>query len=396
MKSKRVVLMLALCVLLGGCSGWMNGSYSSVSPHLVRDPQGNDQSLAVSGYEELRDALVDMVADGAESALINVAQMDQDHVIRDVEQAIGYVTDIDPIGAFAVSSIKYEQGTSGGQSALAVTVTYNHNRSEIGKIKQAEDMEAACQIISSGLQECQSRVVMRVRHYQDTDLVQFVADYADEAPDLIMELPLVTVNMYPESGEDRVLEIVFTYQSSRESLRSMQSRVRPLFTSAELYVTGINSDQEKYTLLYAFLMERNQYTVETSITPTYSLLIHGVGDSKAFAVVYSAMCRRAGLECMVISGTWKGEPLFWNLICQDGIYYHVDLLRCNREGGFHQWTDRDMEGYVWDYSAYPESVAPEPDPTDPTEQTDAAETTDPTETQSTETEPPTEPEKTEE
>ena len=38
----------------------------------------------------------------------------------------------------------------------------------------------------------------------------------------------------------------------------------------------------------------------------------------------------------------------------NGHYYHVDLLRCSEQGGFREFADRDMENYVWDYSAYPE------------------------------------------
>ena len=103
-------------------------------------------------------------------------------------------------------------------------------------------------------------------------------------------------------------------------------------------------------------MERFDYKVETSITPAYSLLRHGVGDSRAFATVYAAMCRASGLECIVVTGTRSGEPWTWNIICQDGVYWHVDLLRCNEQGRFHKTEDSGMTGYVWDYSAYPECI----------------------------------------
>ena len=102
-------------------------------------------------------------------------------------------------------------------------------------------------------------------------------------------------------------------------------------------------------------MERNDYRVETSLTPSYSLLRHGVGDSKAFAVVYSAMCRRAGLDCQTVSGTRDGNPWVWNIICEDGVYYYVDLLRSEAAGTMLRLTDANMSGYVWDYSAYPET-----------------------------------------
>lgn len=371
------VLLLALCLVLSGCTSWMDGSYSSVHPYLEQNQQPDGQIISVSTYSQLRDALVDMVENGRENVLLNVAQIPQDRIPSNMQRATNYVMETNPFGAYAVEEITYEQGTSGGQSALSVTAVYNHNRSEIRRMKHAKTMDEAKDILTDALDQCESRVVLVAESYRNTDIPQFVKDYADNNPNMIMEVPQVTVNMYPEQGSERIVEVVFSYQSSRESLRNMQSRVRPLFTSAELYVSGNHEDQEKYGQLYAFLLERHDYTVETSITPCYSLLVHGVGDSKAFATVYAAMCRRAGLECVVVSGTWEGESLFWNIIRDGDQYRHVDLLRCNREGHFSKLTDADMEGYVWDYSAYPQCIVPEV--TEPTESTEPAEVTEPTE-----------------
>ena len=183
-------------------------------------------------------------------------------------------------------------------------------------------------------------------------MVQIVQDYASTHPQDVMETPQVTEEVYG-IGHSRVLELTFSYQSGRDALRSMQSQVKPVFDSAVLYVSGEGAQGQKFSQLYAFLMERFDYKIETSITPAYSLLRHGVGDSRAFATVYAAMCRDAGLECIVVTGTRSGEPRTWNMICEDGFYWHVDLLRCNEDGRFLKALDADMEGYVWDYSAYP-------------------------------------------
>ncbi len=376
MRKTALGLCLILCLLLTGCTAWLDGSYSSVQPHTERNQPTDDQTLTVSNYQELRSALSSLVRTGSETVLINVAQMDQDQVSMIMDRAIWNIMETDPVGAYAVDAITYEQGTNSGQPALAVTVTYNHNRSELKNLLQANGMDEARALIAEALAQCEAKLVMQVSRYSSVDLNQFVQDYMDENPDLIMELPQLTVNIFPESGTSRVVELVFNYQSSRESLRSMQARVRPLFTSAELYVSGNGTEHDKYTLLYAFLMERNEYSFDTSLTPSYSLLVHGVGDSKAFATVYAAMCRRAGLECQVVTGTCDGSPLFWNILCQDGVYYHVDLLRSNQAGELVLLSDADMTGYVWDYSAYPQCIAPEPEPTEP----------------STEPKPPSEPE----
>ena len=140
---------------------------------------------------------------------------------------------------------------------------------------------------------------------------------------------------------------------SRESLRDMQSRVRQVFSSAKLYVPSDADDGTKLGQMYSFLMERFDYTVQTSITPTYSLLLHGVGDSRAFAQVYAAMCRQIGIEAMTVSGTRNGESRFWNIVRKGDAYCHVDLLECARLGYYFESDDDQMGNYVWDYSAYP-------------------------------------------
>ena len=139
--------------------------------------------------------------------------------------------------------------------------------------------------------------------------------------------------------------------------------MRRIFASALLYVNSDASDAQKFAQLYTFLMERFDYKQETSITPSYSLLSHGVGDCEAFATVYAAMCRQAELDCDVVSGTRDGESWHWNIVREGDVYYHVDLLRCSEESGFRCRTDAEMEGYVWDYSAYPNSAVSQPQPT---------------------------------
>ena len=59
-----------------------------------------------------------------------------------------------------------------------------------------------------------------------------------------------------------------------------------------LYVSGEGEDFQKFSQLDGFLMERFDYKFETSITPAYSLLHHGVGDSRAFA----DSCQHLGID----------------------------------------------------------------------------------------------------
>ena len=144
-------------------------------------------------------------------------------------------------------------------------------------------------------------------------------------------------------------------------------QVQRVFASASLYLGQDDEEAQKFTQLFSFLMERFDYQIETSITPSYSLLCHGVGDSRSFATIYAAMCRRANVECQVVSGTKNGDAWYWNLICENGIYYHVDLLESSAAGYLRKLSDAQMDGYVWDYSAYPPADGITVSPEEPTE-----------------------------
>lgn len=349
MKRKIIVAALALCVLLSGCSNVFDGHYSSVKPHQQQSTSSANQNVSASNYTQLYSALVKMIEAGRVDGVISVVNYDQDQVTPDMDRVVGEIMSRNPIAAYAVESVSFELGKSGGQAALDVDIVYTHNRTEILKIKQVSGVDEAKPVIASALNQCEADIVIQIRNYKDTDFIQMVESYALDNPQYVMELPQVTVNIYPESGTNRVVELRFTYQTSRESLRSMQEQVQPVFASATLYVSGDAAEGEKYSQLYSFLKERYDYQIDASITPTYSLLRHGVGDSRAFAVVYAAMCRQAGLECQVVSGTRNGESYYWNIVCDGGIYYHVNLL----EGSYKERTDEQMTGFVWDFDAYP-------------------------------------------
>ena len=351
MKRMLLPLLLVQCLLLGGC-GWLNGSYISVTPHEAPKQVSHADSISAANYRDFLSALKQIVAAGTEVTAIHVENYPETALEDGVRRAVLNVTRNDPIGAYAVENIQYEIGSSSGLPAVSITVAYRHNSTELQRICRAADSVQARNVVANALESYEPGVVLLVNQYEDTDFSQFVQDYASDHPETIMEVPKVTQEQYG-TGESRVVELIFSYQTSRDSLRRMQAQVKPVFDSAVLYVSGDGDDYQKFSQLYAFLMERFDYKLETSITPAYSLLRHGTGDSRAFAQVYAAMCRDAGLTCMTVTGTRDGEPWTWNILLDGEEYYHVDLLRCSESGKYREQPDEEMDGYVWDYSAYP-------------------------------------------
>ena len=375
MKKRWFTLFLAVSMLLSGCSVY-NQTYVHIEPH--EQESGSDESEVVSArdYDQLLGALINMVTYGREGGLIYISDYDQAMLEQSMRTAEDYIRKVHPIGAYSVEDITYEVGISSGKPAISVLFQYRHSPMEIRLIRKLPNMGSVRSCIGGALLDCDSSLVVYVSEYEEQDIVQMVRNYSETFPDVVMEIPQVSVGIFG-TAEDRVIEMTFTYQTNRDALRQMREQVEPVFDSAVLYVSGEGSDRQKLSQLFGFLMERFDYTLESSLTPAYSLLRHGVGDSRAFAVVYAAMCRQAGIECLVVTGTRDGEPWNWNIVRDNGNYYHVDLLRSSRQGNFREYLDSNMSGYVWDYSAYPEckTAYTAPAETQPPEETKATEAT---------------------
>ena len=349
---KLIVFVVVLCLLLTGCS-WLDGAYHSVTPHASDNSAHVQSGITVSSIAEIREALSSMVNNGSSGGTLYMQGIIHENVNAFMNAAIAQVKTNTALGAYAVDAINYESGTIGGREAVAVDITYLHFRPELMRIKRVRTMNNLKKLIENALVACDPSVVIMVSEYENVDIVQFAQDFTDRNSHQCMEVPQVTATIYPDSGKERIVEVSFTYENSREVLRNMQDTVTPIFTAAKMYVQGSEDAQQKCEQLYSFLMERFDYQIDTSITPTYSLLRHGVGDSKAFASVYSIMCRNSGIPCEVVLGTRDGEARYWNYLKIDDTYYHLDLLTSQALGGFTLFTSDMLEGYVWDYSQFP-------------------------------------------
>ena len=369
------ILCTCLCLFLSGCHTLLDGNYLWTAPHQVQENPGGEDMLQAANYDELLTALADMAENGTEAGIIYISQYGSSQIEEEMEKAVKATLKNNPIAAYAVDSIQWELGINSGQKAVAISISYLHNRTEIRKIQHVATTEQAEEKIFDALKNVASGLVLYLEDYEHTDFVQLVEKYAIGNPQYVMEMPQITANVYPRWGTARVIELKFAYQTPKDSLENMQRQVSPIFSAARLYVTGDAEESQKFSQLYSFLTERFEYKFETSITPAYSLLRHGVGDSKAFSTVYAAMCQTAGLECQVVSGTHLGERWYWNLIYVDGNYYHLDLLGCTKAGFFQMLTDDEMQGYVWDYSVYP--ATPEPALPAPMEPEEVPPTTEP-------------------
>lgn len=372
---KRIaVLLMAMCLLMSGCSSWMEGSYVSITPYMSSGEAAGQDVQWISDKDQLYEAVRYMVGQGLAEDILFVRDYMETDLRTDMILVRYGIMSTDPIGSYAVEDIQFETGVNGVRSTLSVKITYSRQRSEILRLQNIQGMENAQSAIAGALSRMDTELVFYVEDYRDEDFAQLVENFALDNPDEVIEIPRVGLSLYPETGANRVVELSFVYQNSRDSLRNMQNQVKQIFESAKLYVSGAESDYERLSRLYVFLtggVDTDRIINQSeggSITPSYSLLRYGVGDSRAFATVFAAMCRQAGLECLTVSGTRNGEAWFWNIVKDGDNYAHADILRCAVNGYFRILSDEQMSGYVWDYAAYPDCAGAYQPPTEPAEE----------------------------
>ena len=354
MKRCAIALLLICSLALSGCDMGYDRGFVWEQSHPMPDATDIGNNISVKDYDTLYAALRNAVEEGSKQLTLTVNLYDRDSVEMDLSRAIEYLRSNNPVAAYALQDVAWELGSIGGEQVLVLQMQYLHDQNHIDKMKTVHDMDSAKEAITAALASCDYGIVLRITQYEDTHFIQIVEDYATAFPQIVMETPQVAVSIYPDSGNDRVLELKFSYQTSREILRSMQAQVTTVVDATVNLVSVTMQQRGKYTQMYALLMERFQdYTLDPSITPAYSLLVYGVGDGRACATVYAAMCRQAGMDCRTVVGTRNGELRYWNIVHIDGVYYHVDLLNSKEEGQFREMADEEMVGYVWDYSAYP-------------------------------------------
>ncbi len=354
MKYRLLALCMALAVLMSGCR-FLPDNYVSVVPHTDSYPQQTEkEALTVENYTELKNALLSLVEEGAEEAVLTTGAYSGD-IEQDYATAVAYITGINPMGAYVVDSIDREIIRAGTYYKLNLNIHYRRSHAELAKARTVRGVSGVRDAVATAVAESAERLLLRISSFEQMDFDAMVAELSAHDITKVMAQPTVSAEVVPNSGSVRIAELNFTYPRDPAELRVMQSAVNTIMNSAYGYVRFVASDMERAILLYSFLTERHDYIVQASETPAYALLCEGVADSRAFAEVYSVMCNRAKVKCTVVHGTKNGEDYEWNILELESGTWHIDVL-ADEQAGYREpnlRTDADMDGYDWDAQAYP-------------------------------------------
>lgn len=383
-------LLLLLLPVLCGCGHWLEEEYRTVTPHVEQSLPSTEVApeetpVQVSNRNELRGAVLGLVRDWTEQGTLLVRNYDGD-ISADLTETMAYICQEDPIGAYAVDYVDAELTGDSTEGSIQVRMVFRRSAAEIDAIVTVGTNNAAYNRIRASLAAYDTALTLRIRNYQEEDITAYIRQYCLENPNEVVCVPEISANLYPETGETRILELHFTYPALREEMRQMQASLNTILSSSSAYIASGTTEREKAALLCRFLCTRFDYTFsqEVPTMPAYRLLCDGVAHSLSFASVFRYECVNAGLSCYLVSGTRGGSAYYWNLLRIGEEYYFVDLTRCVERGesNLTLYTGNVMEdeGYVWNRDAYPavsyaaqETTAPttptEPEPTTPPEST---------------------------
>lgn len=352
---KKLVCLLLLALALAGCDRIIAREYVTVTPHVDQHTSREDEdALTAQNYLSLKNAILSFVEGGVEHGVIRTRDYTGE-VEKDLAAAAYEVSKLDPLGAYAVDYMTHSCAQIVSYYEIHIDITFRRTLQQIQSIERIGTGAELPELLERTLAAYAPELTVRLGYYDRQDLEALVRGYYEANPATAMELPEVTVNLYPESGNARIVELLFDYTEPPEALLEKQDAVATSAHAAGEYVRYRDTERGKLQLLYTYLQERFSYRPGESSTPVYSFLCEGVAGNEGCARGLEVLCAQMGLTCETVAGNRSGEPYYWNIVGVDGRYYHIDLLRALLEDAetLPFYTDGTLADYYWDAERYP-------------------------------------------
>jgi hypothetical protein len=358
-KALALISASAIMVSLTGCRSVFSGSYTSVTDHVEEaDSQitVSEDYIEVSDYTALKDAVSTLVSSHAETGRIRFSSYSGDPE-SDLSDACREVYRNTALGAYAVDYMSHTITRIVSYYEADINITYRRTQDELDEIIQVSNLSGLDEIFSGAIGDFETGLVLQTGRVDlDADYVtDWFKSYFAENPMSTLAMPQVTVASYPDSGVQRILEVAIDYVYSEDELPDMKKELmdEAVAMVGTIKYTDVTAAETALSVCEA-IMALSQHS-STGSGDLYDLMINGIGGSLGFAQTFKFIGGAAGLDCQLVSGTRSGEEYYWNIVCIDGIYYHIDCMDCAENGldsGFLK-SDSEMSRYSWNTSDYP-------------------------------------------
>lgn len=90
-------------------------------------------------------------------------------------------------------------------------------------------------------------------------------------------------------------------------------------------LNGSMSDYEKELVVHDYIINNTAYKDGENKHNLIGALIDGKAVCQGYALAFQYVMRRAGVQCITVTGEFKNQSHMWNMIRLDGEFYHIDV-----------------------------------------------------------------------
>lgn len=363
MKRRGIALTLLLCVLfsLTSCSAGFERTAHTVAPHQEQSASQEDGSiLHAENYANLVSCVQHFVFMGQQEGKVRVYKYSGD-IEADLRSACREVLTEDPLGAYALSDISFTYDRIVSYYECTFHFVFRRSKQEISSIVNAYGDASIRKEIRSTMTSFEHNLTFRTANYyaDRTNLYKLAQEAYYASPATAMGYPSISISVYPDAGDVRIVEMQFSYDHSPEEMNRRADAVAAAAAQIMGQETAANGNVAE--LLCSRLLQTVTYDPHGG-SSVYDAFCLGSANSEAIALSYQLLCKQADIPCQVVQGTLNGIPHFWNIVEADGAHWHVDLTRGAPEQDRLR-TDYNMlsNGYYWSRDDFPRcDGTPEP------------------------------------
>ena len=261
----------------------------------------------------------------------------------------------DPLGAYCVEFIKYTVDPVVTYSEARLDITYRRTREQVASIVQATGVTAIRSELESALSSFAPSRTLRIRYFAEDEA--FIRDLARQAyygvPDCALGMPEIDLSLYPNRGQQRIVEILLRYPLDHTELEKRRDALAGCLEELANRLAPL-SGQERVSAAARAIREAADCDPQGGST-AWDLFEEGSADSEGIALALAALCQKLELPCQAVWGTLNGEDHYWNIVQTGAGWRHLDLSVPETEDSGPFYTDRQLLelGYLWEEGTFP-------------------------------------------
>lgn len=360
--AKRVLALL-FCVLLwalSGCTSVFDHTYTSQTDFKGSQEIALDNTTTVvKSYAALRRAVYNMINNHLETAELLISGYSGD-VVSDIASICGSANTDTAFGAYCVEYASYDLTQIVSYYEVTINITYKYTAEELEGLLTTVNNDSFSDLIVQELSAGKSHTVIKVNNgsAESEAVVDLIRQACRNHPLEISSVPEVSVKVYSGNTSQRIYEVDLV---DAKTLDHNSERLQAVSGALAAAARSVQSADAPWTVIYAAQYLGNHCTLSSVGSTAYDALNAGEADSEGMAVAFKALCDKLGIGCQVVEGQQEKTPHFWNIVCIDDAYYHVDVSELGAKGEAAALLLNDTEKLAtcwWDMTEYPTCEGP--------------------------------------